>query len=316
MTRAQQQRRLLPSHAVLRSFECAARQESFTLAAEELHLTQSAISRQVKELEQLIGTDLFRRTGRRVVLTEAGRALAAELATDLENIRQTVLRAIASGARGTSLRVAVLPTFASRWLIPRLPDFSTRHPEVTVNLTTRLKPFDLAVERFDIAIHYGADDWPDTRMQQMFDEEMIAVCAPDFKTRHAIPDPGELQNPALLQNLALLQDLPLLHLETRPTAWADWFGEQGAEKQVFAGQQFDQFSMLIAGALGGLGAALLPKYLIERELASGALITLSSVSLRTENRYFTVTKAGARRPEVENFCAWILSASRSVKAVT
>jgi len=302
MTQSKQQRRLLPSHAVLRSFECAARQESFTLAAEELHLTQSAISRQVKELEQVVGTNLFRRTGRRVVLTEAGRNLAAELATDLENIRQTVLRAITAGARGTSLRVAVLPTFADRWLIPRLADFSTRHPDITINLSTRLKPFDLGRERFDIAIHFGADDWPDTRMQRMFDEEMIAVCAPEFQVRHAISDAGQLQ------------DLPLLHLETRPTAWADWFRKQGGEKQVFAGRQFDQFSMLIAGALASLGASLLPKYLIEQELASGALIRLSPVSLRTDNSYFIVTKAGARRPEAERFCTWINAASRKVKA--
>ena len=94
------QRRFLPSHAILRSFECAARQESFTQAAEELHLTQSAISRQVKELEQIIGTELFRRVGRRVVLTDAGQNLASELTQDLENIRQTVARAIAAGGEG------------------------------------------------------------------------------------------------------------------------------------------------------------------------------------------------------------------------
>ena len=292
------QRRFLPSHAILRSFECAARQESFTRAAEELHLTQSAISRQVRELEQAIGTDLFRRVGRRVVLTDAGRNLATELAVDLENIRQTVLRAIAAGDRGTSLQIAVLPTFASRWLIPRLPDFSDLYPDVTINLATRLKPFDMAKERFDIAIHFGTDDWPDTKMVRVFEEEMIAVCSPEFQSRHRIVNADQLE------------DLPLLHLETRPMAWSDWFAKVGiSDKQAYSGRQFDQFSMLIAGALASLGAALLPKYLIEKELVAGSLVRLGQDSLSTNNGYFIVTTAGSNRPDVEAFSKWMKSAA-------
>lgn len=299
MPKSPLQRRFLPSHAILRSFECAARQESFTLAAEELHLTQSAISRQVKELEQAIGTDLFRRVGRRVVLTDAGRNLATELAVDLENIRQTVLRAVASGNQGSSLRIAVLPTFASRWLIPRLPGFCRLHPDVTINLATRLKPFDMARERFDIAIHFGADDWPDTKMLRIFEEEMIAVCSPEFQARHNIVDAD------------LLEKLPLLHLETRPMAWAEWFAKFGiSDKRVWSGQQFDQFSMLIAGALASLGAALLPKYLIENELQNGSLIRLGDQNLQTKNGYFIVTTAGHNQPQVEAFSKWIKRAAR------
>lgn len=293
------QRRLLPSHAILRSFECAARHESFTLAAEELHLTQSAISRQVKELEQAIGTDLFRRSGRRVVLTEAGQSLASELAIDLENIRQTMLRAITSGERGASLRIAVLPTFASRWLIPRLQSFTDQWPDVTVNLATKLKSFDMEKERFDIAIHFGTDDWPDTKMVRLFEEEMIVVCAPEFQTRYNLTDTSQLES------------LPLLHLETRPTAWSDWFSKVGMDdKQAYSGKQFDQFSMLIAGALASLGVALLPKYLIESELAAGRLVRLAKTSLITNNSYFIVTTAGSNRPHVAAFSKWIKSAAR------
>ena len=299
MSKPSLQRRFLPSHAILRSFECAARQESFTKAAEELHLTQSAVSRQVKELEALIGTDLFRRVGRRVVLTDAGKNFARELAIDLENVRQTVLRAIAAGDRGASLRIAVLPTFASRWLIPRLSDFTDRHPHVTINLATRLKPFDMGRERFDIAIHFGTDDWPETKMVRIFDEEMIPVCAPDFQTRHKI---------AHMEQLA---HLPLLHLETRPTAWLDWFRKTGlGNKQAYSGQQFDQFSMLIAAALASLGVALLPKYLIENELKSGSLVRIGNQNLRTKNSYFIVTNAGHHPPVVENFSRWIQNAAK------
>lgn len=294
------QRRFLPSHAVLRSFECAARQESFTKAAEELHLSQSAISRQVKELEQAIGVDLFRRVGRRVVLTEAGRNLAKELAVDLENIRQTVLRAIAAGNHGSSLRLAVLPTFASRWLIPRLADFSKLCPDVTVNLTTKLKPFDIAKERFDAAIHFGTDDWPDTKMVRIFDEEMIAVCSPDFQLEHNITGTD------------LIQNLPLLHLETRPMAWSDWFQNFGGQgKQTYPGRQFDQFSMLISGAIASLGIALLPKYLIENELQNGSLVCLSNAGLKTNNSYFVVTAVGSNQVHIEDFIQWIKSTARA-----
>ncbi len=293
------QRRLLPSHAILRSFECAARHESFTQAAEELHLTQSAISRQVKELEQAIGTELFRRSGRRVVLTEAGQNLAKELAVDLENIRQTVLRAIASGDHGASLRIAVLPTFASRWLIPRLQSFTELCPDVTVNLATKLKPFDMEKERFDLAIHFGTDDWPDTKMVRLFEEEMIVVCSPGFRMLHNIVDAGQLET------------LPLLHLETRPTAWSDWFSKVGMDdKRAYSGKQFDQFSMLIAGALASLGVALLPKYLIETELSAGSLVHLTKTSLTTKNGYFIVTAAGSNQPHVTAFSQWIKSAAR------
>jgi len=291
------QRRYLPSHAVLRSFECAARHESFTLASEELHLTQSAISRQVKELEQVIGVSLFRRVGRRVVLTQAGRNLAIELAVDLESIRRTVYQAIAAGDRGAALRIAVLPTFASRWLIPRLADFSLLHPNIEISLASRLKPFDLTRERFDLAIHFGTADWPDAKMDKLFDESMIAVSSPTYKEKY------------LNDDLEQLKQAPLLHLETRADAWHHWFSQfSTTERQVYPGKQFDQFSMIIAGAIASLGAALLPTYMIEKELASGALVRLSQKRLHTRNSYFIVRAAGADNVHADAFAKWLLGA--------
>jgi len=293
------QRRFLPSHAILRSFECAARLESFTKAAQELHLTQSAVSRQVKELEQVIGVDLFRRVGRQVVLSEAGRNLSNDLATDLENIRQSVQRAISAGERGKSIRIATLPTFANRWLIPRLADFSRLHPDITINLATRLEPFDMTKERFDLAIHFGLDDWPNTKMVRIFEEEMIAVFSGDFQRKYKLVDSGQLKN------------VPLLHLETRPTAWREWFEISDiVDQTAYSGQQFDQFSMLVAGAVASLGAALLPKYLIEKELETGSLVRLGKTSLKTNKSYFIVTPAGGRKTHVEAFSKWIRSAAR------
>lgn len=288
------QRRFLPSHAVLRSFECAARHESFTLAAEELHLTQSAVSRQVKELEDIIGTALFRRVGRRVALTPAGKNFVSELSIDLENIRQTVMRAISAGATGAAIRVATLPAFASRWLIPRLSGFMAQHADIEISFATRLEPFDMNREHFDLAIHFGKQDWPGTDMDLLCSETMIAVASPAFIAHHGIG------------TVADLVQVPLLHLETRPGVWQAYFAQAGVGTRTAGrGKYFDQFTLVIAGAVASLGAALLPTYLIERELADGSLVALDQATVTTGNNYYLVTPANTENAHVARFCAWM-----------
>lgn len=288
------QRRYLPSHSTLRSFECAARHQSFTLAAEELHLTQSAISRQVKELEEIIGTNLFRRAGRRVLLTKAGQTLANELSVDLENIHQTIMRAVSAGRQGTTLRIAVLPGFASRWLIPRLPEFSAHHPQIELSLSTRLKPFDMSREHFDLAVHFGTDDWPDTDMKELCSETMIAVSSPEFRDQYRI------------KNLKKIAEVPLLHMETRPMIWKQFFQSNGiADDAILAGKYFDQFSMVIAAAVASLGAALVPTYLIEREINSGLLVRLGEATVTTKNGYYLVTPSNRQNEQVDLLCNWM-----------
>ena len=137
------QRRYIPSMSAIRSFEAAARHQSFTLAATELNLTQSAVSRQVKEMEQIVGAQLFRRTGREVILTRAGTRLASDLSSELDNISSVMMRAVSAGNMNSTLRVATLPTFATLWLIPRLPGFFRKHPDIEISFSTRLEPFDL-----------------------------------------------------------------------------------------------------------------------------------------------------------------------------
>lgn len=281
-------RAYLPSLALLRSFECAARHQSFTLAAEELHLTQSAISRQVKELEGALGIALFRRLGRRVALTEAGRVFAEDVAVDLERLRQTTYRAIAAGVTGRSLRIATLPTFAARWLIPRLHLFEAACPGVEVNLATRLGAFDLVKERFDLVIHYGLRDWPDAELTELGREEMVPVAAP-----------GRL--PA-----GVPTTWPLLHLESRPTAWSDWCRLKGLDvPAMLPGKHFDQFTMIIAGAVAGLGVGLLPRYLVDTELADGSLTQVDKTALTTPNAYYVVRPRGARAAHSDGFVRWI-----------
>lgn len=285
---------ILPSLAVLRCFEAAARRESFTLAAEELHLTQSAVSRQVRELEQTLGFPLFRRVGRRVVLSDAGRRFAEELGTDLERLRQTVYQTIAAGDQRRALRIASLPTFADRWLIPRLEQFESVNPDIVVNIGTCLKPFDFRRKRFDLAIHFGNEDWPDTRMVPLCDEEVVAVAAPGFVDRHALTEPAGLES------------VPLLHLDSRPHAWHEWFRATGlTDAPVLRGKWFDQFSMIITAALASLGAALLPVYLIEEELRTGGLVRIGDTTLRTDKSYYIVTPAGVEDELCRRFINWI-----------
>lgn len=285
---------ILPSLAVLRCFEAAARRESFTLAAEELHLTQSAVSRQVRELEQTVGFPLFRRVGRRVVLSEAGRRFADELGTDLERLRQTVYQTIAAGDERRALRIASLPTFANRWLIPRLERFEAANPDIVVSIGTRLEPFDFHRERFDLAIHFGSEDWPDTRMVRLCDEAVVAVAAPEFVERHELTGPTDLAS------------VPLLHLDSRPYAWREWFRAAGLSGEpALRGKWFDQFSMIITAAVASLGAGLLPAYLIEEELHTGRLVRIGDTALHTDKSYFVVTPAGERDELCRRFIEWI-----------
>ncbi len=286
--------RFLPSLAVLRCFEAAARRESFTLAAEELNLTQSAVSRQVRELEQVLGFPLFRRVGRRVVLSDAGRRFADRLGADLERLRQTIQQTMAAGDQRCALRIASLPTFANRWLIPRLERFEAANPDVVVSIGTCLGPFDFHRERFDLAIHFGSQDWPDTRMTRLFDEAVVAVAAPEFIAHHGVSAPADLES------------VPLLHLDSRPQAWREWFRAAGlASEPVLRGKWFDQFSMIITAAVAALGAGLLPVYLIEEELRTGRLVRIGDTVLRTDHSYHVVTPAGIPDELCRRFIDWI-----------
>jgi LysR family transcriptional regulator, glycine cleavage system transcriptional activator len=277
------QRRFLPSYAVLRSFDSAARHESFTLAAKELNLTQGAISRQVKELEQIVGVNLFRR-------------VASDLVIDLGNLRHTVMRAISVGDMNSSLRVATLPAFASRWLIPKLSGFNKTHPNVEISLSTRLEPIDLEKEHFDLAIHFGQQNWPNADMLLLCSEVMIPVASPEFVRIHGI------------SSLKKLARAPLMHLSTRPTVWHDYFKSVGIEGGSFLkGQYFDQFLMIVAGAEASLAAALVPRYLVERELRSGVLQVLDNETFATNNNYFLVTPAKQSNQLATEFCAWVIA---------
>jgi DNA-binding transcriptional LysR family regulator len=287
-------RRSLPSIPSLRALEALDRLGSVTAVAAELSLTQSAVSRQLKTLEDFIGHPLLTRAGRGLRLTPEATDYAARLRGALEQIAQATMRMSVNAAGGT-LSLAILPTFGMRWLVPRLPDFAHRHPEVTINLSTRLQKFSFASEPFDAAIHFGMADWPGTGAMRLRREAVLLVATPDFLVRHRAPrTPRDLLR------------LPLLHIATRPDAWADWFAAHGVTGVSIGGTIHDQFSTIMQMALHGMGVALLPDYLVEQELATGRLVPLCGGPVTMRGAYFLVWPEGrAQAPALAAFRGWL-----------
>jgi LysR family glycine cleavage system transcriptional activator len=293
-------RRLVPPLSELLAFESAARHASFTRAAADLNLSQAAISRAVRMLEERLGVRLFERVRQRVVLTRPGEAYWREVQPLLQQLDEATRRLATSAAAGATLNLAVLPTFATRWLIPRLPEFLAERPGLTINLATRLAPFDFAGERFDAALHHGHAAWAGATTHLLMRETMIAVCSPAFRTRNAIADEADLAG------------LPLLHQSTRPEAWANWFegGGLGLE-HAHHGPVLDQFEMIAAAASAGLGAALLPRFLVEQELASARLEILFPRPLQMSSGYFLAIPEEEGGEAVEAFRAWLVARARA-----
>ena len=289
-------RALIPDLAVLQAFESAARHGNFTKAAAELNLTQSAVSRQIKTLEEQLGVLLFERVRKRVLLSAAGRQLLPEASRLLQQSEELVLRAKAAAGGSRVFSVATLPTFGNRWLLPRLPDFLERNPGMVVDIASRSQPFDLAGENIDLAIHYGQPVWARATCTYLCSEIILPVASPALIEATIIDAPADMQGK------------PLLHLATRPKLWAEWFQLNGISGEpAYRGHRFDQFAMIIEAAVLGLGFALLPLYLIEEEIAAGRLRTVLDRPMSTDNNYYVVLPEGRQEsPLGQAFQAWLL----------
>jgi LysR family glycine cleavage system transcriptional activator len=293
-------RGFLPNVGNLLAFEATARHGSVSRAAEELNLTQSAVSRQIQQLEESLGVSLFSRSRQRVVLTDVGRMYASHVRSTLSELSDATHQAIALSGTSGVLNLATLPTFGTRWLIPRIPDFFARHPGATVNFGVRLVPFDFAAEPFDAAIHFGEPHWPGAVCELLRTEEVVPVCSPAYRERENLYSPQDLTRATLLQQ------------STRPTAWAEWFASAGVEVgNPLRGPRFEQFAMVAQAAAAGLGAALIPHFLIAEELASGRLKILFPQSLVSGGAYYLVyPEHKAETPLLRSFRDWILDEIR------
>ena len=295
-------RRKIPSTAALAAFEAAARHQSYTKAAHELAVTQSAVCRQIASLEEFLGVALFRRGQRGVLLTEAGQRYARSVATRLDEVERDTLDLMSQAGLGEALgalELAVVPTFATQWLIPRLAQFQSLHPGITVHLTPRTRPFLFEDTPLDAAIHPGESFWPGTTGQVLMPEHLIAVAAPDLIKRCLA---GQA-----CQSAEDVARLPLMQASTRPYAWRQWFESQGLKvDHDMAGARMELFSMLTEAAAQGLGAALVPSLLIERELANGRLVQLLPHAQDSGRAYRLIYPAHkAEMPGLMTFQGWL-----------
>lgn len=296
----------LPSLAALRTFEAAARHISFTKAAVELHLTQSAVSRQIRIMEDFLGLKLFRRVNQRLALTDAGRMYADDIRGALQQMQEATLKLLANQGQGGILNIATPAAFGTKWLVPRLASFYRMYPDILLNVVTRSKPFDIESEQLDIAIHYGNNDWPDVVSEPLTGQILVPICSHEYLQTH-----GSIREPCQLGKLILLQHT------RRPNSWQGWFeAHQVNVGSTWAGPRFEHFYLLMQAAVAGLGVALVPKILVEDDAASGRLVILFDDGFESNDAYCIVYAESKRSdPKVDKFRRWVLEEVRNEKDV-
>ena len=294
-------RRKIPSNSALLAFEAAARHGSFARAAEELALTEGAISRQIGRLEAFLNVALFERIGNRVRLAPNGTRYAVQVREILDRLERDSLYLMGQPIEGASIDIAAIPTFATRWLIPRLKRFQHQHPNITVHIAERMEPFILAGSGFDVAIHFEHPAWAGMRVHRLLEEVLVPVCSP-----------------ALLAgadaNLSL-DELPRLHRRQNPDAWQRYAQEAGIVLTNSAvGARYDLHSMLIEAALAGLGVALVPRLYIGAELEQGRLVAPWPDSKTIAKNFCLVLPEPIELSEapLQAFAKWILNEARGL----
>ncbi len=306
--------RNLPNLNALRAFEAAARHLSFSRAAQELSVTQGAVSRQVKALETWLGVSLFLRRGRSVELTEHGREYLAATDDAFEIVEQASRR-LAGSTRKLVLTANVLPTFAMRWLIPRLPQFSELHPDIEVHLITSIEPVNFEWGEIDVAIRVGTTpssgphgdraridlqmvhDWKNVRADLLMPDVLVPVC-----------------NPLLLDRVSVraakdLFQLGLLHNATRSHAWPDWFAAQNVPyRPTTKDQSHGHFFMCLQAAVQGRGVALVPNALVVDDIESGRLCIPFDHPVESAGAYYLLCKSRQWKSDrIRRFREWILT---------
>ncbi|MDT2020657.1 LysR substrate-binding domain-containing protein [Methylocella sp. CPCC 101449] len=279
----------------LLAFEATARHESITRAANELSLTESAVSRQISLLEDHLSVRLFNRVKKRLSLTRAGRAYANDISRALERLERDTLKVMSLEGAGGNLEIAALPTVGSSWLVPRLSSFYEQHPDVTINVSARSERFLFDGTDIDGALCFGDANWPGALSDFLFEEDLVPVASPKILTGRRS---GQLER---------LIRTRMLHLKTRPGAWQAWCLANGlSDLNFMSGPRFEIQAMLIGAACAGQGVALLPEFLIEAELRSGALKILSDKAVRSKGAYyFAYPEWRADEPLLKHFRTWL-----------
>lgn len=299
-------RRLVPSTRALLVFDAVARHGGVTRAADELCLTHSAVSQQLRQLEDVTGVQLVQRGARGTALTAAGRHYHAQITGDLLRLESHTLEAMAARPDGARLMVGALPGLAERWLTPRLPQFLQRHPGCGIHLFVFPTHFYLQEPSFDLGVQYDDADWPGALRKPLMPERCIVVCAPQSRWRAAVAA-GDFRQ------------VPLLQLTSRLAAWEDWFNQAGTEARpplALSGHRFDLYTMILEAVRMDLGIGLLPTVLLEDELRLGRVVQAHPVIGQGPRGYslFFSPKRPSEDRQIDAFADWLLGCGAETAA--
>jgi LysR family glycine cleavage system transcriptional activator len=293
------ERRRLPPLNALRAFEAAARHLNFSRAADELAVTPGAVSQQIQNLEDYVGAALFKRTPKGLLLTDAAQTALPALREAFDRLAEaaSLLTAAVDGRR---LTVSVAPSFAAKWLVPRLGRFAQKHPQVDVWLSAGMELADFATGEIDVAIRYGAGRYPGLEVVKLMSETVIPVASP------ALLEANPLERPEDLAQHILLHDGSPDADESCPD-WAMWLAARGVKGVDGArGPRFNQSSLVIEAAVGGRGVALAKRALAQADLDAGRLVAPLQIATVVDFAYFVVhPKAKGRLTQVKAFVSWI-----------
>jgi LysR family glycine cleavage system transcriptional activator len=283
----------LPALTALRAFEVAARHESFSRAATELFVTHGAVSHQIRALEAELGQALFARHGKRVSLTPAGRAYAQRVREALLEIADAT-RALMAGSRDKRLTISTMPSFAARWLTPRIGSFIEEHPELDVELMSSNALVDFHRDEVDIALRMGSGDYPGLYVERLLDDVFFPVCSPHFNAGRLPAQPHDMAG------------MPLLRGEGDP--WKPWFEAAGLDwPEPRKGLMLEDSSLLLQAAAAGQGIALIRSSLAHNDLLAGRVVRLFDVSIPCPwLLYFVCAPGRLETPKVQAFRNWLL----------
>jgi len=283
----------IPPLNPLRVFEVAARLESFTAAATELRVTQSAVSRQIATLEAALDTQLFIRERHGVVLTKEGRIYSDGIVPAFTMIRAA--SAALKNPKAEPLRLRIYTTFAAKWLIKRLPNFQELHPKISVRLDASVKDVDFTRDNVDLAIQFGRGDWRGVEKRLLIRDVIQPVCSPKFLQKH--PE---------LQSIDGLRGLPLLHSHYRRKDWTDWLGSVDRPDLFSEGTLYPNSMLAYEAAIEGIGIAMGQSFLLQDDIAAGTLVPLFDRPLTRSLAYFAIWRKGAvQNRKVPSFLKWL-----------
>ena len=305
MERPTEQRRRLPPLNALRAFEAAARHLNFSRAADELSVTPGAVSQQIQNLEDYVGAALFKRTPKGLLLTDAAQTALPALREAFDRLAEaaSLLTAAVDGRR---LTLTAPPSFAAKWLVPRLGAFEQAHPQVDVWLSAAIELVDLAAGEVDVAIRYGAGRYPGLEVHRLFAETVIPVASPDHLAAQPLLTPGDLANHVLLHDGSP-------DLDDSCPDWTMWLAARGLKGiDSMRGPRFNQSSLVIEAAVNGRGVALAKRTLAAADLEAGRLVAPLQIATAVDFAYYLVhPKAKGRLPQVKAFISWIAAQAQA-----